>query len=70
MYINYYDRYVKTDDENPTIGIIVCKDKKDAIVEITLPENNKQVFATKYQTILPSKEDLKQLIEKNYGKTK
>ena len=70
MYINYYDRYIKTEDENPTIGIIVCKDKKDAIVEITLPENNKQIFATKYQTILPSKEDLKQLIEKNYGKTK
>jgi len=70
MYINYYDRYVKAEDENPSIGIIVCKDKKDAIVEITLPENNKQLFATKYQTILPSKEDLKQLIKKNYGKTK
>jgi len=69
MYINYYDRHIKTEDENPTIGIIVCKDKKDAIVEITLPENNKQLFATKYQTILPSKDDLKQLIEKSYGKT-
>ncbi len=70
MYINYYDRYVKAEDENPTIGIIVCKDKKDAIIEITLPKNNKQLFATKYQTILPSKDDLKQLIEKSYGKTK
>ena len=69
MYINYYDRYVKAEDENPTIGIIVCKDKKDAIIEITLPKNNKQLFATKYQTILPSKDDLKQLIEKSYGKT-
>ncbi len=65
MYINYYDRFVKKENENPTIGIIICKDKKDAIIEITLPKNNTQLFATKYQTILPSKEQLKQLIEKN-----
>ncbi len=65
MYINYYDRFVKKENENQTIGIIICKDKKDAIIEITLPKDNKQLFATKYQTILPSKEQLKQLIEKN-----
>lgn len=65
MYINYYDRYVKNEDENPSIGIIVCKDKNEAIIEITLPQNNNQLFATKYQTILPSKKDFKQLIEKN-----
>jgi predicted nuclease of restriction endonuclease-like (RecB) superfamily len=64
MYINYYDRYIKNEDENPTIGILVCKDKNQAIIEITLPENNKQIFATKYQTILPSKKQLKELIEK------
>ncbi|MGL5620530.1 MAG: PDDEXK nuclease domain-containing protein [Tannerellaceae bacterium] len=63
MYVNYYDRFVKTEDENKTIGIILCRDKKDALVEITLPEDNNQIFASRYQTILPSKEELKQLIE-------
>jgi predicted nuclease of restriction endonuclease-like (RecB) superfamily len=64
MYVNYYDRFVKTEDENKTIGIILCKDKKDTLVEITLPEGNNQIFASRYQTILPSKEELKRLIEK------
>ena len=59
MYVNYYGRFVKTDDENPTIGIIVCKDKNEAIVEITLPKDNTQIFASQYQLCLPSKEELK-----------
>lgn len=63
MYVNYYDRYVKLDTENKTIGIILCKSKNDTLVEITLPENNEQIFASKYETILPSKERLKQLME-------
>ena len=62
MYVNYYDRKVKLEDENPTIGIIICKDKKDAVVEMTLPEDNNQIFASKYQTVLPSKEELRQLM--------
>lgn len=65
MYVNYYDRYVKQDDENKTIGIILCKDKKDTIVEITLPENNRQIFASKYKLILPSKAQLKEIIDSN-----
>jgi hypothetical protein len=65
MYVNYYDRFVKEVDENPTIGILLCTDKSDAIVEITLPKDNNQIFASKYQTYLPSKEELKQLIEDN-----
>lgn len=63
MYVNYYDRKVKMEEENPTIGIIICKDKKDAVIEMTLPENNNQIFASKYQTVLPSKEELQQLLE-------
>ena len=63
MYVNYYDRFVKLDTENKTIGIVLCKDKNDTVVEITLPENNKQIFASKYLTVLPSKDELKQLIE-------
>lgn len=62
MYVNYYDRYVKLDDENKTIGIILCRDKSDMLVEITLPENNKQIFASKYETVLPSKDELKKLL--------
>ena len=63
MYVNYYDRHVKLDNEHKTIGIILCKKKNDTLVEITLPENNEQIFASKYQTVLPSKNDFKQLIE-------
>ena len=65
MYVNYYDRFVKTEDENPTIGILLCTDKSDAMVEITLPEDNNQIFASKYQTILPSKEELQRLLVEN-----
>lgn len=67
MYVNYYDRNVKLDDENPTIGILLCKDKHDSMVEMTLPENNSQIFASKYQTVLPSKEELKRLMDDQDG---
>lgn len=62
MYVNYYDREVRLEDENKTIGIVLCKDKSESVVKYTLPENNKQIFASKYQTVLPSKEELKLLI--------
>ncbi|MEN9522924.1 MAG: hypothetical protein RL065_1301 [Bacteroidota bacterium] len=65
MYVNYYDRFVKTKTELPTIGIILCKDKKDTLVEITLPKNNKQIFASKYLLYLPKEEELKHLIEQD-----
>ncbi len=63
MYVHYYDRKVKLEDENPTIGIILCKDKNNAVVEMTLPEDNTQIFASKYQTVLPSKEALQKLLD-------
>lgn len=63
MYVNYYDREIKLVEENRTIGIILCQNKSEAVVQYTLPENNEQIFASKYQTVLPSKEDLKKLIE-------
>jgi predicted nuclease of restriction endonuclease-like (RecB) superfamily len=59
MYVNYFDRYVKTPDENPTIGILLCKQKKDAIVELTLP-TDANIHAKEYQLYLPSKELLRQ----------
>ncbi len=63
MYVNYYDREIKLKDENKTIGIILCQNKTEAVVQYTLPENNEQIFASKYQTVLPSKSELKRLIE-------
>jgi len=63
MYVNYYDREVLSSQSTKTIGIILCQDKSEAVVQFTLPENNEQIFASKYSTILPSKEKLKQLIQ-------
>lgn len=58
MYVNYFDRYVKRPDENSTIGIILCRKKNDALVEITLPKDD-NIHASEYQLYLPSKEELK-----------
>ena len=63
MYVNYFDRHVKTSDELPTIGIVLCHRKNDALVELTLPKDA-NIFATKYQLYLPSKEELKAQLEK------
>ena len=73
MYVNYYDRFVKTEDENPTIGIVLSRDKNDSVVEITLPENNKQIFASQYKPYLPTKEEFMAQIdevEENFNETR
>ncbi|NLF72315.1 MAG: DUF1016 domain-containing protein [Candidatus Anammoximicrobium sp.] len=57
MYVNYFDRFVKTEDENDTVGIILCKKKNGAMVEITLPKDA-NIHARQYQLYLPSKEEL------------
>ncbi|MCH7225102.1 YhcG family protein [Haloferula sp. A504] len=62
MYVNYFDRHVKLDDELPTIGIVLCHRKNDALVELTLPADA-NIFASKYQLYLPSKEELKARLE-------
>ena len=62
MYVNYYDRFVKEGYENPTIGVILCKNKTENLVEITLPKDNNQIFATKYSMILPDKKTLKEIL--------
>ncbi len=54
MYVNYYDRYEKQEDENPTIGVLLCQDKDDSMVELTLPKDS-NIFASKYQLYLPDK---------------
>lgn len=65
MYVNYYDREIKLEDENKTIGLILSQNKSEAVVKYTLPETNKQIFASKYKTILPSKSELKSLMKGN-----
>ena len=65
MYVNYYDREMRLEDENKTIGIVLCQNKSDLVVEYTLPENNEQIFASKYKTVLPSREDLIKLISES-----
>ncbi|MAT54435.1 MAG: hypothetical protein CMN32_08110 [Saprospirales bacterium] len=64
MYVNYYDRDVKADHENPTIGVLLCADKNDVVVQYSLPESNTQVFASKYQLHLPTEDQLKLEVRK------
>ena len=58
MYVNYYDRCEKQEDENPTIGILLCTDKNDTVVKMALPEGNTTIMASKYQLYLPTTEQL------------
>lgn len=58
LYVNYFDREVIAKDDNPTIGLILCTEKSDAMVKYTLGDKNKQVFASKYQFHLPTEEEL------------
>lgn len=64
MYVNYYDRFVKTDDENPTIGILLCAEKNDTLVKMSLPEDNQTILAAKYMTYLPTEQQLIAEIQK------
>ena len=59
MYVNYYTRELMNEGDKPPIGIVLCAEKNDAIVKYTLPENNDQIFASKYYTYLPTEEELK-----------
>lgn len=64
MYVNYYDRIEKLEHEKPTIGILLCADKNNAVVKFSLPETNKTILASQYELILPSEEQLLQEIRK------
>ena len=60
MYVNYYTRELMNEGDTPPIGIVLCAEKNDAVVRYTLPEDNNQVFGSKYFTYLPTEEELKQ----------
>lgn len=62
MYVHYYDRYEKLPEENPTIGILLCKEKDDTLVEITLPEDA-NIYASEYQLYLPDKKELQKKLK-------
>ena len=66
MYVNYFDRHVKAVSENPTVGIVLCKKKNEALVEITLPADA-NIHAKEYRLYLPSKEELRVKLEEWVG---
>jgi len=64
VYVNYYKREITTPEENPPIDIILCAEKNNAVVRFTLPDENKQIFISKYKLYLPTEEELIQELEK------
>ena len=60
MYVNFFDRHQREEWEAPTVGIVLCSEKNDAVVRITLPEDNEQIHATRYQLYLPTEEQLRE----------
>ena len=63
MYVNYYDRNIKTDSENETIGILLSTDKNETIVKYTLPKDNKTIFSTEFKLTIPSEKEFIDIIE-------
>ena len=66
MYVHYYERELMNEGDNPPIGIVLCADKSESIVKYTLPENETQIFASKYKLYLPSEEELSQELQREY----
>ena len=66
MYVHYYERELMNDGDSPLIGIVLCADKSESIVKYTLPENETQIFASKYKLYLPSEEELSQELQREY----
>ena len=63
MYVNYYDREIKSDDENLTVGILLSTDKNKTVVKYTLPEDNKTIFSATYKLHLPTEKQLIDAVE-------
>lgn len=68
LYVNYYDMEVAASDDNPTIGLILCSEKNDAVVRYVLGEHNQQIFASRYQLHLPTEEQLQQELRRELDK--
>ena len=66
MYVHYYERELMNEGDNPPIGIVLCADKSESVVKYTLPENETQIFASKYKLYLPSEEELLRELKQEY----
>lgn len=66
MYVHYYERELMNEGDNPPIGIVLCADKSESVVKYTLPENETQIFASKYKLYLPSEEELLRELRREY----
>ena len=66
MYVHYYERELMNDGDNLPIGIVLCADKSESVVKYTLPENETQIFASKYKLYLPSEEELLRELNQEY----
>ncbi len=66
MYVHYYERELMNEGDNPPIGIVLCADKSESVVKYTLPENETQIFASKYKLYLPSEEELLRELNREY----
>jgi len=65
MYVNWFDRFQRAEHEQPTVGIVLCSEKNDAVVKITLPEDNKRVLAARYQYYLPTEAELRKEVTRS-----
>ncbi|MBR1582275.1 MAG: DUF1016 family protein [Spirochaetales bacterium] len=66
MYVHYYERELMNDGDNPPLGIVFCADKSDSVVKYTLPENEKNIFASKYMLYLPTEDELRKELQSEY----
>ena len=66
MYVHYYERELMNEGDNPPIGIVLCADKSESVVKYTLPENEKNIFASKYKLYLPTEEELGKELQQEY----
>ena len=62
MYVRMFDKLKRGIDDNPTIGIIMCTDKSETMVKYSILQESQQIFASKYKTVLPTEEELAELI--------
>ena len=66
MYVNYYTREMMNEGDSPPIGIVLCADKSDTVVKYTLSEENTQIFASKYKLYLPTEDELRRELQREY----
>ena len=70
MYVRYYEDKIRGEDDNPTIGLILCSEKDEAVVKYSVLEDNKQLFASKYKLFLPTEEELAQELNRELAEIK